>query len=298
MKIVVTGASGQLGHELMRQSSGYEHGFVFTDLRGGKVEVNDETFDVVPMDIADQEQVTAVIGGDVDVVINCAAYTDVNAAETERELASRVNVQGPKVLAEAAKNAGALLIHISTDYIFDGKNNVPYTENDTPSPLNFYGLTKYQGEQEIISSGCKYMIFRASWLYSIFGKNFFLTMEKLTAERPELNVVCDQTGTPTCAGDLAYMLLYLIENEMLDKTGIYNYSNEGTCSWYDFAAEINELLGHTCHVKPCKTADYSTPAVRPSYSVLDKSKFKATFGLEIPYWRDSLRLVVQEYLNA
>ena len=298
MKIVVTGASGQLGRELMRQSSDSDHTFIFTDLHGGKAEIFGESYDVAQMDIVDPEQVATIVTNDVDVVINCAAYTDVNAAETQHELAARVNVQGPKVLAEAAKNAGALFIHISTDYVFDGKNCVPYTENDTPSPLNLYGQTKFQGEQEIVKSGCRYMIFRTSWLYSIHGKNFFLTMDKLTAERPELNVVCDQTGTPTSACDLAYAILYLIDNELIDKTGVYNYSNEGTCSWYDFAAEINELLGHTCHVKPCKTADYSTPAVRPSYSVLDKSKFKATFGLEIPYWRDSLRLVVQEYLNA
>lgn len=298
MKIVVTGASGQLGHELMRQSCGHDHTFIFTDLLGGRVEVLGETFDVVPMDIADAEQVAIIIGEDVDVVVNCAAYTDVNAAETNRELAERVNMLGPKVLAEAAKNAGALLIHISTDYIFDGKNSVPYTENDTPSPLNFYGQTKLQGEQEILKSGCRHMIFRSSWLYSLYGRNFFLTMDKLTAERPELKVVCDQTGTPTSACDLAEAILYLIDNELLDKEGIYNYSNEGACSWYDFAAEINDLLGHTCHVSPCRSEDYPTPAARPSYSVLDKAKFKATFGLEIPYWRNSLRLVVQEYLNA
>lgn len=298
MKIVVTGASGQLGHELMRQSIGYDHTFIFTDLVGGKVEVLGESYDIVPMDITDREQVASLIGNDVDVVVNCAAYTDVNAAETQLELATRVNVYGPKVLSEAAKNADALLIHISTDYVFDGKNNVPYTEEDVPSPLNGYGLTKLQGEQEIETSGCRNMIFRASWLYSVYGKNFFLTMDKLTAECPEINVVCDQTGTPTCASDLAYAILYIIDNDMLDKTGTYNYSNEGTCSWYDFAAEINGLLGHTCHVKPCRSAEYPAPAARPAYSVLDKSKFKATFGLDIPYWRDSLRLVVQEYLNA
>lgn len=294
MKIVVTGALGQLGREIMRQSCCLGHVFVFTDVRDTRIDVSGNAFDVISMDISDPSAVSEVID-DVDVIINCAAYTDVNAAEREHELALRINVTGPAVLAAAACRTGALLIHVSTDYVFDGRKNVPYLEDDRPDPLNFYGLTKLQGEQKIVASGCRYIIFRTSWMYSIFGKNFFLTMSELTSQRPELRVVCDQTGTPTSAHDLAFLMMHIIENGMLDKTGIYNYSNEGTCTWYDFAVAINEYLGHTCRVQPCRTEDFPSPAVRPAYSVLDKTKVKKAFDIEVPYWRDSLELVVQEY---
>ena len=297
MKIIVTGASGQLGREIMRQSICSGHTFVFTDVCDGCISVCGEGFDVIGMDISDPVAVAEVVTEDVDVVINCAAYTDVNAAENENGAASCVNVKGPAVLADAARRADALLVHVSTDYIFDGSNNVPYKEDDAPAPLNFYGFTKLQGEQEIIRSGCRYMIFRTSWMYSIFCRNFFLTMARLTSEKPELNVVCDQTGTPTSAGDLAFLLMYIIDNELLEYTGIYNFSNEGACTWYDFAVEIITLLGHTCRVNPCRSEDFPSSALRPAYSVLDKTKVRNTFGIDVPYWRDSLALVVQDYLK-
>lgn len=282
MKIIVTGANGQLGQEIMRLSRNSEHTYIYTD--------------VTELDITDQEAVAGMIGPDVDVVINCAAYTDVNAAEAAHEVADKVNICGTAVLAEAAAAADALLMHISTDYIFDGKQNVPYTEEDLPSPVNYYGQTKLRSEQEIINSGCRYMIFRTSWMYSTHGRNFFLTMDALTSSKPEVKVVCDQTGTPTSASDLAYLLCYIIEEGMLEKTGIYNYSNEGTCTWYDFAHSINDLLGHTCRILPCRTADFPTPARRPAYSVLDKTKVKETFGIEVPHWRHSLELVIKDYM--
>lgn len=297
MKVVVTGASGQLGHEIMRQSRGSDHTFVFTDVCAGQVRVFGDVYDVVRMDITDRDETSSVITPDVDVVINCAAYTDVNAAETSREAAARINADGPAVLAEAAAKADALLMQISTDYIFDGAANVPYKEDCEPAPLNFYGKTKLDGENAIIASGCRYMIFRTSWMYSCFGKNFFLTMESLTSSKPEVKVICDQTGTPTSAYDLAFLIHFILDEDMLDKTGVYNFSNEGTCSWYDFAKEINDQFGYTCKVTPCRTADFPSPAARPAYSVLDKTKVKDTFGLEVSHWRDSLRFVVQEFLE-
>lgn len=283
MKIIVTGAHGQLGCEIKRQSRYSEHTFVFTD--------------VDQLDITDRDAVAKAITPETDVIINCAAYTDVNAAETDHEAAEKVNVLGPKVLAEAAAAADALLIHISTDYVFDGKANVPYTEEQTPDPVNYYGRTKLLAEQEIVNSGCRYMIFRSSWLYSIHGRNFFLTMENLTSSKPEVKVVNDQTGTPTSAADLASMICNVIEENQLDLTGIYNYSNEGTCTWYDFAKAINDLLGHACRIVPCRTDEFPTPAERPAYTVLDKTKVKNTFNIEVPYWRDSLELVIKDYLE-
>ena len=201
------------------------------------------------------------------------------------------------MLAEAAKAAGAMLIHVSTDYIFDGHTNVPYTEDAARNPLGVYGRTKMEGEDAIIKSGCRHLIFRTSWLYSNTGKNFFLTMTELTASKPELKVVVDQVGTPTYAYDLAYLITYIIEENILDMNGVYNYSDEGVCSWYDFAAEICSLLGHTCRIVPCRSEEYPTPAERPHYSVLDKSKVKRDFGIEIPYWRHSLAMAVQEYVS-
>lgn len=297
MKILVTGACGQLGREIMRQSLNSEHSYVFTDVHDAQVDIYGDVFEVRYLDIADMEEVSKAISEDIDAVINCAAYTDVTGAETDRATAERINVVGPAALASAAASAERrpLLIHISTDYIFDGKANTPYTEEASPAPLNFYGKTKMMGEEAIMDSGCRYMIFRSSWMYSNFGKNFFLTMDDLTAFRPEVNVVIDQTGTPTCAADLAHLIYYILEEGMLDRTGIYNYSNEGTCTWYDFAREINDLLGHTCRINPCRSFEYPSPAVRPAYSVLDKKKVKETFGIEIPHWKDSLKLTVQEY---
>lgn len=290
MKIVVTGSLGQLGYELMRQTEGSAHTYVFTDVR--------ESEKTVSLDITDRDAVEAFIGDDVDVIINCAAYTDVNRAESDEAMAQKINSDAPGNLARAALRADALLIHISTDYVFDGKGYLPYSEDSQTGPLSAYGRTKLSGEKAVAESGCRYMIFRTAWLYSLTGKNFFLTMADLTASKPMLKVVYDQVGTPTNAADLAFLLSHIIEENKLDRTGLYHYTNEGVCSWYDFTKEINDLLGHTCNVMPCRTDEFPTPAARPHYSVLDKKKVRETFGLEIPHWKESLRLAVKEYMNS
>lgn len=290
MKIVVTGALGQLGQEIMKLAAGSEHEFVFTDIRA--------TDNLSLLDITDADAVDAFVGKDVDVIVNCAAYTDVNKAESDEESARQINAAAAGILASAAAKADALLIHVSTDYVFDGTSTVPYREDCLPAPTGAYGRTKLEGERLVQESGCRYMIFRTAWLYSLSGRNFFLTMVNKTAELPQMKVVFDQTGTPTYAGDLAYLISHIIENGLLDRTGIYHYTDEGVCSWYDFAKEINSLVGHTCNVMPCRTEDYPTPARRPHYSVLDKAKVRETFGIEIPHWRDSLVMAVNEYMNT
>lgn len=286
MKILVTGAMGQLGREISKLADSTEHTYIYTDVRAHE--------GVAELDVTDAEAVNAAVQG-VDVIVNCAAYTDVNKAESDAEAAHKVNALAPAVLAEAAKAAGAMLIHVSTDYVFDGQANVPYTEDAARKPLGLYGRTKMEGEDAIIKSGCRHLIFRTSWLYSTTGKNFFLTMSELTASKPELKVVVDQVGTPTYAYDLAYLITYIIEENLLDRNGVYNYSGEGVCSWYDFATEICSLMGHTCRIVPCRSEEYPTPAERPHYSVLDKSKVKRDFGIEIPYWRQSLAMAVLDY---
>ena len=286
MKILVTGAMGQLGREISKLADSTEHTYIYTDVRAHE--------GVAELDVTDAEAVNAAVQG-VDVIVNCAAYTDVNKAESDAEAAHKVNALAPGVLAVAAKAAGAMLIHVSTDYVFDGQANVPYTEDAARKPLGLYGRTKMEGEDAIIKSGCRHLIFRTSWLYSTTGKNFFLTMSELTASKPELKVVVDQVGTPTYAYDLAYLITYIIEENLLDRNGVYNYSGEGVCSWYDFATEICSLMGHTCRIVPCRSEEYPTPAERPHYSVLDKSKVKRDFGIEVPYWRQSLAMAVLDY---
>ena len=290
MKIVVTGSLGQLGYELMRQAKESQHTYIFTDVRESELTTS--------LDITDAEAVEAFIGEDVDVIINCAAYTDVNRAESDEAMAQKINSDAPGNLARAALKADALLIHISTDYVFDGKGYLPYNEESQTGPLSAYGRTKLSGEKAVEESGCRYMIFRTAWLYSLTGRNFFLTMADLTASKPMLKVVYDQVGTPTNAADLAFLLSHIIEENKLDRTGLYHYTNEGVCSWYDFTKEINDLLGHTCNVMPCRTEEFPTPAARPHYSVLEKKKVRETFGLEIPHWKESLRLAVKEYMNS
>ena len=286
MKILVTGAMGQLGREISKLADSTEHTYIYTDVRAHE--------GVAELDVTDAEAVNAAVQG-VDVIVNCAAYTDVNKAESDAEAAHKVNALAPAVLAEAAKAAGAMLIHVSTDYVFDGQANVPYTEDSVRNPLGVYGRTKMEGEDAIIKSGCRHLIFRTSWLYSTTGKNFFLTMSELTASKTELKVVVDQVGTPTYAYDLAYLITYIIEENLLDRNGVDNYSGEGVCSWYDFATEICSLMGHTCRIVPCRSEEYPTPAERPHYSVLDKSKVKRDFGIEVPYWRQSLAMALLDY---
>lgn len=278
MKILVTGSNGQLGSEIREVASGYPHNqFIYTDV--------DE------LDITD---VSAVEGffeyHNPDVVINCAAYTAVDKAENDRETAFRINARAAGILAKAAAESGAFLVHISTDYVFDGKHYYPYTETDRLNPVSVYARSKSAGEDEVIQTGGKAIIIRTSWLYSSFGHNFIKTIMKYGAERDSLNVVFDQTGTPTYAQDLAKTILDILPLAMTsDSTEIYHYSNEGVASWYDFAVAILEIAGIRCNVNPITTKEYPLPAYRPCYSVLDKSKIRKKFAVEIPYWRHSLK---------
>lgn len=290
MKILVIGAMGQLGNEIMQLSSASEHTFIFADVRGDGQKV-------LSLDLTDRKQVSEIVSDDIDVIVNCAAYNDVDKAEDDPAPALDLNVSAVSNLATEAARVGATLIHFSTDYVFDGKTNTPYTEDDMPSPLNAYGRSKLQGEKVVQESGCRYMIFRTSWLYSLTGRNFFKTIAQKCAGSSSIKVVIDQTGTPTYAYDLAHLVLDIIERNMLNLIGIYHYSNEGTATWYDFAKEINDMLGYTCNVEPCRTDEFPRKAERPTYSVLDKSKVKATFGVEIPHWRESLAMLVMDYEN-
>lgn len=277
--ILVTGANGQLGNEMQIVAQGSEDRYMFTD--------------VAELDITDAEAVEKMIRENrVDVIVNCAAYTNVDKAEEEPALAERLNALAVKNLAESAKRNDAVLIHISTDYVFGGtQNNTPCREDQPANPTGVYGKTKLQGEEAIKAVGCRYIIIRTAWLYSEFGKNFLKTMWNLTATKPELKVVFDQTGTPTYAYDLAEAIFEIIENRKYEgHEGIYHYSNEGVCSWYDFTKMIAAYAGHSsCRIYPCHSNEFPSKVVRPSYSVLDKTKFKDTFGIEVPYWTDSLK---------
>ena len=275
--ILVTGANGQLGSEMRRLGAISPNNYIFTD--------------IAELDITDQNAVAKFVATNgVNVIINCAAYTTVDKAEDEPALAELINATAVANLATAAKSVDATLIHISTDYVFGMDGNTPRTEDMPTSPLGVYGRTKLAGEQAIAAVGCKYLIFRTAWLYSEFGTNFLKTILRLTAERPTLNVVFDQVGTPTYAGDLAVLIFSIIEYDTYEgNEGIYHFSNEGVCSWYDFATEIALAAGHTeCKITPCRSNEFPSKVTRPAYSVLDKSKVKRTFDVEIPYWRDSM----------
>lgn len=285
MNILVTGANGQLGHELRIVSTQSADTFIFTD-------ISEETgYDTIPLDITDYDAVCAMVQKyDIEAIVNCAAWTNVDGAENpdHRSLVEKLNSTAPENLAKAIKKVNGWLIQISTDYVF-GKEpyNTPCSEDREGTPTGVYGLTKLLGEQKIIASGCKYVIIRTSWLYSEFGKNFCKTMLNLTATKSSLNVVIDQCGTPTYAFDLASAIIAVLRHPV---EGIYNYSNEGVCSWYDFAKMIAEFARHTdCDIRPCKSSEFPSPVVRPAYSVLDKTKIKSTYGIEIPYWTDSLK---------
>lgn len=249
------------------------------------------------MDITDLEAIRLLVKQEaIDVIVNCAAYTNVDKAETDAELAELLNAKAPQNLAVAMKEAGGLLVHISTDYVF-GKEpyNTPCREDMVGTPTGVYGLTKLHGEQNIMVSGCRYVIIRTAWLYSEFGKNFVKTMLNLTATKPELKVVFDQVGTPTYAYDLAETIVKIIENPV---EGIYHYSNEGVCSWFDFTKMIAEYSGQTqCNIQPCHSDEFPSPVKRPSFSVLDKTKIKETFGVSVPYWTDSLRKCIDNLLK-
>ena len=279
MNILVTGANGQLGMEMRNVSAGSADRYIFTD--------------VAELDITDADAVDRVIASEkVDVIVNCAAYTNVDKAEEDEQAADLINHRAVAILATAAAKYGATLIHISTDYVFDGLSCVPYKEDDATSPTGAYGRTKLAGEHAVIESGCRYLIFRTAWLYSHYGKNFVKTMMKLTAEKDSLNVVFDQVGTPTCAADLAALIYKVITERMLDRQGVYHFSNEGVCSWYDFAVEIRDLCGNTCDIRPCHSDEFLSRVRRPSYSVLDKTKVKNIFGINIHHWKKSLRKIL------
>ncbi len=283
MNILVTGANGQLGNEIQKVSKHSQDHYIFTDVCDGY-----EKLDITNLDAI--RQMVAQL--DVKCIINCAAWTNVDAAETAGDIVEQLNAKAPENLAMAMKEVGGLLVHISTDYVFGGNPyNTPCREDQKGSPTGVYGLTKLHGEQRILATGVKHIIIRTAWLYSEFGKNFVKTMLSLTATKPQLKVVFDQCGTPTYAGDLADVIYDIIENRKFDNNeGIYHFSNEGVCSWYDFTKVIAQMAGHTtCDIQPCHSDEFPSPVKRPAYSVLDKSKIKDTFGITIPYWTDSLR---------
>lgn len=267
MNILVTGANGQLGNEMRIVSRNSQDHYIFTD--------------VAELDITNAMAVEKMVNdNDIKAIINCAAYTNVDKAEDDYDFAELLNATAVKHLAQAIKKNDGILIHVSTDYVFGGtKNNTPCSEDEPANPTGVYGITKLHGEQSIIEVGCKHLIIRTAWLYSEFGKNFVKTMLNLTATKPNLNVVFDQVGSPTYAYDLAQAIFDIVENRKYEgQDGIYHYSNEGVCSWYDFTKMIAEYAGHTdCDIQPCHSDEFPSKVVRPSYSVLDKTKIKKNF---------------------
>lgn len=277
MNILVTGAAGQLGKTLACVAQDSGNTYMYCDSSG--------------LDITDAQAVEAFVAdNDIKVIVNCASYTAVDKAEDEPETADLVNHKAVAEMARIAKAHDAVLIHVSTDYVFDGKANKAYVDDAPTSPLNVYGRTKAASERAVAESGCRYIILRTSWLYGTQGSNFVKRIIEKSAENPVLRVIDDQIGTPTFVEDLAGLIYTIIEDDMLDRTGIYNYSNEGVCSWYDFAHEICSMSGHLCDVLPCSSDEYPRKAERPHFSVLDKTKVKKTFGIEIPHWKDSLAI--------
>ncbi len=297
MNILVTGANGQLGNEMRLIAKTSTDKYIFTDVN--QVEGLETTY----LDITDLDAIRRMVSeNSVDVIVNCAAWTNVDGAEAPEkyELVEKLNAIAPENLATAMKEVGGLLVHISTDYVF-GKEvyNLPCREDQQGTPTGVYGLTKLHGEERIKASGCDYVIIRTAWLYSEFGKNFCKTMLNLTATKEQLKVVFDQVGTPTYALDLAHAIEtvladYAASERPYIKTGIYHYSNEGVCSWYDFTKMIAEYSGQTkCDIQPCHSNEFPSPVQRPAYSVLDKTKIKETFGITVPYWTDSLKACIE-----
>ena len=293
MNILVTGANGQLGNEMRIISKQTNDNYTFTDV----VEV--EGVETTLLDITDADAIQKIVKEkDIRCIVNCAAYTNVDKAETDEALCRKLNAEAPKLLAEAMKEVNGLLVQISTDYVFGGDPyNTPCREDQKGTPTGVYGKTKLEGEKNIEAVGCDYVIIRTAWLYSEFGKNFVKTMLNLTATKPKLNVVFDQAGTPTYAYDLAMVIKTVLadyENENPEngycKAGVYHFSNEGVCSWFDFTKKIAELAGNKdCDIQPCHSDEFPSPVTRPAYSVLDKTKIKETFGVMVPYWTDSLK---------
>ena len=293
MNILVTGANGQLGNEMRIISKDTNDNYTFTDV----VEV--EGVETTLLDITDADAIRKIVKEkDIRCIVNCAAYTNVDKAESDEPLCRKLNAEAPKLLAEAMKGVNGLLVQISTDYVFGGDPyNAPCREDQNGTPTGVYGKTKLEGERHIEAVGCDYVIIRTAWLYSEFGKNFVKTMLNLMATKPKLTVVFDQAGTPTYAYDLAKVIKtvladYANENPEngYSKAGVYHFSNEGVCSWFDFTKKIAELAGNTgCDIQPCHSDEFPSPVKRPAYSVLDKTKIKQTFGVKVPYWTDSLK---------
>lgn len=297
MKILVTGANGQLGREMRIVSQNTDWQCIFTDV------VEAEGVETTLLDITNLEAVRSIVREQsVQCIVNCAAYTNVDKAESDEAFCRILNADAPRNLAQAMKEVDGLLVHVSTDYVFGGDPcNTPCKEDQNGTPIGVYGRTKLEGEQNILATGCDHIILRTAWLYSEFGKNFVKTMLNLTATKPELKVVFDQAGTPTYAYDLALAIRTILEDyaqeqpqQGYSKNGIYHFSNEGVCSWYDFTKVIASLSGHMeCNIQPCHSNEFPSPVVRPAYSVLDKTKIKETFGIRIPYWMDSLKVCLQ-----
>jgi len=288
LNLLITGANGQLGHE-MRNVLADDRRFnaVFTDVAGE---------DIATLDITDEQAVEQIMAANaIDIIVNCAAYTAVDAAEENEPLAARLNADAVGILARVAKRHGAHMVHVSTDYVFDGQGCIPYTEDMATNPQSAYGRTKLEGERQLQQAlGDDAVIMRTAWLYSPYGKNFVKTMLTLGKDKPALKVVFDQVGTPTCARDLARAIVTAMTADQWHG-GIYHYSNEGVISWYDFTLAIHRLAGiTTCDVQPCHSDEFPAKAHRPAYSVLDKSKFKTTFGVTIPYWLDSLEATINQ----
>lgn len=288
MNILVTGANGQLGNEMQIVAKNSKNNYLFTDVCDGYQK----------LDITDIEAIRKMVReNNIGCIINCAAWTNVDAAETAGDIVETLNAVAPENLAKAMKEVDGLLVHISTDYVFGGDPyNVPCKEDQTGTPTGVYGLTKLHGEQKIQATGAAHIIIRTAWLYSEFSKNFVKTMLNLTATKPSLKVVFDQAGTPTYAYDLALTIFDIVENrKYVGHSGIYHYSNEGVCSWYDFAKMTADLAGHTdCDIQPCHSSEFPSPVTRPAYSVLDKTKIKETFGISVPYWVDSLKACMEK----
>ena len=283
MNVLVTGSNGQLGTELRRLALDSPHHFIFTDINSLP------GVETVYLDISDRASIDIIAESEkVDIIVNCAAYTDVERAESEIDMAMLLNHQAVENLAGAAASRDAALIHISTDYIFSGEGNLPIREDAVPAPKGVYGSTKLAGEKAIQKSACRSVIVRTSWLYSPYGRNFVKTMRRLMQESGQIRVVYEQVGSPTYAADLADALMQIIQGPRIDGKAVYDYSDEGAVSWYDFAQAIREISGFDCKIIPCRSEDYPTKARRPHYSVLDKSAIKRAYRLEIPYWRDAL----------
>lgn len=283
MNILVTGAGGQLGNEMKIVARESKDNYIFTDVCEGYTH----------LDITSIDDIRRIVKeNDIKCIVNCAAWTNVDAAETAGDIVETLNATAPENLARAMKEVDGLLVHVSTDYVFGGDPyNTPCKEDQKGTPTGVYGQTKLHGEEKIIATGVDHIILRTAWLYSEFGKNFVKTMLNLTATKPQLKVVFDQCGTPTYALDLAKTIAHIIGSRLYKgNSGIYHFSNEGVCSWFDFTKKIAELAGNTtCDIQPCHSDEFPSPVKRPAYSVLDKTKIKETFGIRIPYWTDSLK---------